>query len=810
MATFDHTTQTGHLAGTPINWAQRMGAQTGQDFVAGTTTAINDRAALLNPGDILQIQNGTYTGDWTFNRDGTASQPIIIKAQNPGTWGARNVIKNTGRITIGGRYTVFGGIRYNWPTGAAANAFLLNDSDIEITDCEIQDIVTTSNSARFMVITASAARTWVHHNRFLNIDNCNALALNVTYPGTIPINCKIEYNTFDDITGSQPAGLWFQLGSLPWVYANNDDLAQTFCVTQYNDIINCNNMETKTTDNTWFRNRFRNGVGSSMAFAVRSGDRQIIKGNHFENYSRGIRMFSKGHSILDNVFLNITGEGAIILPEAALYSQIGTITNAIHERGENILIAGNTIITPTSRGIFLGNAQSGRSGYNYLYSPKNIWIKNNIIRVTTGVGIYLQTPNTAQETGDTSPTTTVDSYHRYVGVQVQNNCIYATGTGVIGDTPADGGTPNDYIAWNDSTQTTGSVVADNIETNPNFSSVHKITGAPCQNAGASFSHNNYTIVGAIDFDGNPRQSGSAVDIGAIEVQVEATSSSSLRFSDTFTDANGTAITAHTPDNDEFAGGWKVSAAGPTIQSNGLAFSAPSQVCYADVGGADQIVSTTFNAGGSDNRVGIRVRNDFASTTFYQLTVRPGANQVVVQKTVAGVLTDLSTVAYTFNLSTTYTIEFSIIRNTLRALIDTAEVASISDDAILTGRQFALVHFQFVNSNARFDALNVSTLNYVNAASVLTQRADVNTKADNYFTAVCAMKQNIQMTGSGTIGARYVDAAAVLNQSVLFPAPGTYQDAVATLTFRADLSPGENTGTVWRKKPAPTTMWRKIT
>lgn len=799
MATFDHTTQTGHLAGTPVNWPSLIAGRTGAERFVSTDGELTTALGVASPGDVIYLRNGTFSGNWTINVSN-----IIIVAQNPGTYNARNVTKNGGRITINGSNVIIGGFYLTWTTSPASNTFVVNGANCEICDMDIKNITYASTTARMLVFAAGADNGNFHHNY---IQSVNSVVISVdpdTAANIICTNVRIRWNTIKDVPFAA-SGNVFRIGQ--FVVGGDDDYsADTATIVSYNKVENCNSSEIKSSRNEISYNWFLN---CERPVNIRHGQYNVTKNNVIEGCGI-LRVFGRNHSFVNNVFINATS-WAIELGEGSLYSQFGTNSNAHHIRCEDILIANNTFLGSVTGAVHIGYPQTGLLGAGHYepYSPRNTRLYNNAIRQSTGIGIYLQTPNTAPNAAD-GYATSVDTYHKYVGVAVLNNKMELTGTAKSGAAPSEGGTPSDYIAWDNAQLSDSSNVQSNSYQALNFTGTFRVSsGYVGLDGGAHYNINGISSLTTVDFDDNPRSSGSTVDIGAVEHQFSVVSTS-LRFSDTFTDANGTALGSHTPDNDEYAGGWKLNSSGPTIQGNALAFSAPSQICYADVGGADQVISVTFNAGGADNRVGIRARYDYTFITFYQLTIRPSANEIVIQKTVSSTLTDLVTVPYTFNLSSTYTIEFSVVRSTLRALINTVEVASLSDESITTGKSFGLTHFQFVNANARFDALSVSTLNYVNGAATINQRGDVNANADRYITGVCAMKQNLQMLGSGTIAQRYIDAAATLNQAVNFPAPGSYQDAKATLNMNVDLLPGEDVGPLWRKQSAPVTIWRKIT
>lgn len=516
MANFNPVTQTGTSAGTRRNWTTTFANATGTDRIA-TPSNLQSHLNACGPGDVIRLTNGTYTGTYTAGVNGTAAQPIIIMAQNPGTYGARNVTLSGGRLILNGAYYIVGGFKYTYGT-APSNLIQISDNNIEFTDVDVQGITTTSGSARVLVISDAATTAWIHHCYFADNAGPNVVTQDINYPA-FATGVIIEYNYFFNNTGSQPGGLWVQIGTLPWVYADNHDLANTGTIIRYNEVRACNNCELKSSGNLMYRNYIHDGVGQYMAIANRAGDNNVYNNNYIVNYSRGFRMFSKNNSIINNVMINITGTGAIILAEGSMYSQIGTITNAIHERCENILIANNVISGVTSRGIFIGDAQNGRSANPQPYSPKNVWCYNNIVTSNVGVLIYVADPNAADVASD-GYSHAIDSWHRVVNLEVRNNCAYRTGTAVIGDTPADGGSPSGYISWNNGTLTTGSVISGNIETNPLLTATYRVqASSPCINTGITYNKNSNNTATMLDWDGDARLIGGAPDMGVDEFGV---------------------------------------------------------------------------------------------------------------------------------------------------------------------------------------------------------------------------------------------------------------------------------------------------
>lgn len=511
-SSWDPVAGTGKTAGTPVDWAALRASATGDTITVTNTTELNAAMATAGAGDkiILSGATGTWTGDWTLSASGSSGNKLIICADVPGTWGSRTIIKTDGKISITGSNIVFGGFKFAMSASNQSNALVITGTGVELTDTEVMDFDYTSSSSPLLVIRSTAHKAHIHHCHF---KNCDGMVVQYTpaYPN-FATSVAIEYNHFEGTTNK-----WTQIGTSAFPWLDNHDLLNTGVQLRYNKVVNCESNEFKTSGNVCYRNYIEGATQSGIG--LRAGSGNIVDNNYFKSCSSTVRISGADHVIVNNVF-DACGD-SVVLKEGSLYSQLGNIYNAQHVRCENTLVAHNTFVNCTGRDIYLGFVQEGRNspngpGHNQPYSPYNTWIYNNVAVGSAGVRIYMQTPNSTIHADDPYPTN-VDSYHKYVNTEIKNNCNYVTGTGVIGDNPADGGTPSDYIAWNDATQTTGSVISGNIETNPNLTSIYRLqTGSPAINAGLEFTKNNWATTLKKDWDFDTRQQGAAPDMGVEE------------------------------------------------------------------------------------------------------------------------------------------------------------------------------------------------------------------------------------------------------------------------------------------------------
>jgi hypothetical protein len=119
----------------------------GNDSNAGTSSApfrtLQQAANVVNPGDVVIVRNGTYTGgDWvvTISRSGTSSAWIVFKAENK--WGAVVDGRNntsTGDIKLSGSYLRVEGFEVKGANRAGIEAYGSN-SNIQVALNNVHDI----------------------------------------------------------------------------------------------------------------------------------------------------------------------------------------------------------------------------------------------------------------------------------------------------------------------------------------------------------------------------------------------------------------------------------------------------------------------------------------------------------------------------------------------------------------------------------------------------------------------------------------------------------------------------------------------
>jgi len=336
------------LSGIIASW----GATITVSSLSALQTAINNAV----PGDIIILNNGTYTAstDITISKQGTASQPITIKAQSIG--GA--VIGGTAGFNIvsPAQYIIIQGFKFTFNASQATMAsgtsfcrwtrnifdtpgegehLLLNGNDHEVDYNTFQH---KNALGRFIAVRGSgsqiAQRLHIHHNYFFDqqpqtANGAETLQFGLSGYSLSSSNSIVEYNLFENCQGE-----------------NEMISVKASAVTiRYNTIRDCNSQ-----------------------FTLRHGNFCVVYGNYFLN-TQGIRIFGDDHKIFSNHFENCT-------PAINIGNGDGEVADGApltsHDRPDRCLIAYNTLVDNPSN-----ITQSGRT--NGLGATA-ITVANNIIQ----------------------------------------------------------------------------------------------------------------------------------------------------------------------------------------------------------------------------------------------------------------------------------------------------------------------------------------------------------------------------------------------------------------------------------------------
>ncbi|MDE3099901.1 MAG: hypothetical protein KGJ88_10550, partial [Verrucomicrobiota bacterium] len=332
-----------------------------------TSSQLASAVAGANPGDIIVMANGNYSG-FTMTRSGSASAPITIEAASQGNAVISSgvveltnlsyvVLQGLGATTPGGTLIVDGNV--SRPSGFA----LINASDCRVTRCT------------FKLSGAASGTSWVFldDNSVSNrVDHCefgpNSVGGHTHYifpcgdptiAGVTPPACReswadgngpynpnmarytqMDHNYFHDM-GSGDGEI-----IVPGGIGVTGDYQGTMANIEYNLFVNCNGdpevISIKSSTNTV---RFNTFVTCGGVVSFRSGNGSSVYGNFFlcggVSGSGGCKINEMHHKFYDNYVEN-AGSYPIMLEDGDYYC-----TNTFaHAQVVDAEIEYNTVVSP--------------------------------------------------------------------------------------------------------------------------------------------------------------------------------------------------------------------------------------------------------------------------------------------------------------------------------------------------------------------------------------------------------------------------------------------------------------------------------
>lgn len=267
-----------------------------------------------------------------------------------------------------------------------------------------------------------------------------------------------------------------------------------------------------------------------------------------------------------------------------------------------------------------------------------------------------------------------------------------------------------------------------------------------------------------------------------------TAGGSTLVSDTFTDTNGTNLTAH--DTDVGSGSWAVTNGTWDIQSN-KANSTPvaspeHNFAYVDAGQANVEVSVdiTMPSSGDEGSGGIVIRRSDANNFIYARTLwQSGSNEIEIWKVVGGT-TEMAKKCYmgsTYSLGSTYNMKLTAEDDLLHISLDGEVYATIIlPSALLTGTGVGLYEW-YSSDGVTFDNFTVKG---VASTNVTVDGASLSASVSTSFGSVIAV-QNVSITGASLSASVSSSFGAVSGSAV---------SAGAALSATASASYGTVSGT----------------
>ncbi|MFS0838983.1 chondroitinase-B domain-containing protein [Paenibacillus sp. 1P03SA] len=371
-----------------------------------TTPELLTRLNAAVPGEVIELADGSYTGFTVRNRNGTAQNPIVVKAQHKG----KAVFPSTGIAVETSSYITIQDMEFRMnPQDKWIN--LNGSNNIRITNnyFHSQNTTTAADKSNWIYIKGSNS----HHNRidhnlmenkrdrgkFILFDGVSSRPEGSTIPYEITRYDTVEYNVFRNTlerqtNESEPIRIGVSVLSGLDAHAT----------IQYNVFDHCDSdteiVSVKSGANTIRYNYFVESLGS---VTLRTGSGSSMYGNMFIGKGRqvlspdpddaplgtgGVRVYGENHKVYNNYFEGLTGtnwDATLAFTTGDNDNMTGTIdpTNN-HYIAKNIVIANNTLVNNKS-GIELGMVRYGTA-------PKNLTFANNIVVGSQDELIRIMTP----------------------------------------------------------------------------------------------------------------------------------------------------------------------------------------------------------------------------------------------------------------------------------------------------------------------------------------------------------------------------------------------------------------------------------
>ena len=362
----------------------------GTDFFVSSASDITTALDSAGPGDTLIMTDGVWTNQQiSFADDGTAGNPITLRAQTPG----QVILNGNSTLDISGDWLVVDGLKFEGgaladgssaivefrgSNGEANNSRLTNSAIVGYNPVDISD--------RYHWVELFGQNNRVDNNRFED-HNHSGVTVVVRRDDTSANLHQIDLNHFvDRPVGNENGWETIRVGT------SDESLSDSFTVVENNLFERVDGeieiISNKSGNNTYRYNTFRESSGT---LTLRHGNDNRVEGNFFlgqdKSGSGGIRVIGERQTIVNNYIANVDdrADGAISIsagdPNSAL--------NRYFPPNDSV-IANNTIVNTIGAMMVLDHdfGQSDRG-----FRAENVTVANNIFR-SDGPTIFTGTEGT--------------------------------------------------------------------------------------------------------------------------------------------------------------------------------------------------------------------------------------------------------------------------------------------------------------------------------------------------------------------------------------------------------------------------------
>jgi poly(beta-D-mannuronate) lyase len=350
------------------------------EYRVTSAEAVAAASSNARPGDLILMEDGIWKdADILFEAEGTAEQPIRLRAQTPG----KVVLTGRSRLRVAGSHLVVEGLWFKEGDAGTKDVLEMRANTSKhahhcrVTNCAISDYNPTDRETENKWISLYGT-----HNR---VDHCalvgkrNAGQSLVVWLSGKPNYHQVDHNYF----GPRPelgsnGGETVRVGTSEW------SMSDFRTVVEYNLFQECNGevevVSNKACENVYRYNTF---VDCEGALTLRHGNRCGVYGNFFfGNHKRrtgGVRIIGEDHKVYNNYFEGLEGDGT----RSALSMMHGIPNSPLHGyfQVKRAVVAFNTFVDCRATmllGIRGSNPEGGR------LPPEDCLIANNLVQSSHG------------------------------------------------------------------------------------------------------------------------------------------------------------------------------------------------------------------------------------------------------------------------------------------------------------------------------------------------------------------------------------------------------------------------------------------
>lgn len=336
---------------------------------------LNNAIDLVVPGDIIEMEDGVWMdSDILFDANGTASQPIILRAKNPG----QVTLSGLTKFRIAGDYLIVSGLVFEDCTAEDSNliAFRRSSSDLanhsRLTDCVIKNCNPPSTTTDYKWVGIFGTYNEVDHCEFENKNHEGPTV--VVWSNEDEAHHHIHHNYFAPSPEGDGNG-WetIRIGTSSWAQYDGYTTVEHNYFYQRDGEIEI--ISGKSSHCTYRYNIFKECNGG---LTLRHGTDCLVYGNMFfgenKSGSYGVRTVDRDHVVVNNYFEGLNGASSGLRYAICLMSgEVDAPANGYQPNINNIY-AYNTIVNCT-KGIMI-------SAENEPLAPDGCVFSNNVVSIT--------------------------------------------------------------------------------------------------------------------------------------------------------------------------------------------------------------------------------------------------------------------------------------------------------------------------------------------------------------------------------------------------------------------------------------------